>query len=208
MCPTPNASRADSGKYEYSFEVEQPWVDIDRKLDFVTLYDGTGDGVQLDEIENDDPVSIDPSATETPSKVTVSSHGFKYSSSRPGSRNSRAKFGPPDYGLATEYMPSESPTDHAICSALSSPATAKQIVDMSVSPFNEMISASDSGPPLTTLKERNLFQHFVTHLTPWVRIGNLSRLYDLTNSNSSSMLETVRDTSGRSQRVWRCPIQY
>ena len=174
VCPARNATRADYGKYEFFFECEQPWVDLDGIISFagdskdisgvLSLEAPDKDDSNASDLERGTPLDINPSATPTSSKVTYLDEDVE---STPGPRDD-----PPDYAAAVEHIPHDPHIRDTLRGEPNNPDLAMPVLSTGISSLNETQSASESAWPLKSLKERNLFQHFVTHLAPWVCPGS------------------------------------
>lgn len=174
MCPSPNVTRTDYGKYEFFFDREQTWVDTNGRLEFVCGSDGSADPWPTDELEPRvyDAVGDSRSALVEllPSTFVLesTSHTLPVQASIRDNDQS-------DYLESLEKMPHDPPssvsyegTSETLAHSSKEQPGEKLPSDTSVSYSEMVLSTPEPAWPLNSLQEGKLLQHFVTHLAPWV----------------------------------------
>ncbi len=174
VCPSPNVTRTDYGKYEFFFDREQTWVDTNGRLEFVCGSDGSADPWPTDELEPRvyDAVGDSCSALVEllPSTFVLesTSHTLPVQASIRDNDQS-------DYLESLEKMPHDPPssvsyegTSETLAHSSKEQPGEKLPSDTSVSYSEMVLSTPEPAWPLNSLQEGKLLQHFVTHLAPWV----------------------------------------
>ena len=171
VCPSQRATPADYSKYEFFFDNEQTWTDINGNLEFVVENDSSASVSPMDELDQiSDVIGVNteprPALLEQPFptfELGSTSHTPTIHASVLGDDLSdympvfeQASSGPPgkDYLGDASAMPA-----HSLREA--SQPGEKLPSDTSVSHLRRVL-------PVQSLQEGKLLQHFVTHLAPWV----------------------------------------
>jgi len=179
-CPSKKISRADYNKYEFFFDGEQTWVDTSGGLKFVAGSDNSDDASIMGDVEDNVFNSVEVTAKSPPALMEKppSTSILGTATCTPTVQASVPDEDPPDYMVALEQTSYDPPHDvpledaPAHCSRGSSQHREKLAPDTSVFCRGGSLSAPEAALPLNSLQEAKLFQHFVTHLAPWVRIDS------------------------------------
>ena len=179
VCPSGRITCADYSKHQFFFDGEQTWIDTNGKLEFVARSDSSADASPTNELENNifGAVSLNaepwPDLLDQPSSTFVlgsTSHTLTVHASVMDEE-------PPDYMAALEQVPHDQSGSLLLDKLLRMPAHLmreasepgeKLPSDTSVSYLGRVLPAPELAWPLKSLQEGKLFQHFVTHLAPWV----------------------------------------
>jgi len=181
VCPSKRITRADYSKYEFFFDGEQTWIDNNGKVEFVAGSDSSAgaDATPTDELEKNvfDAVGLHaeprPALVEQPSSTSV----LGSTSHTPTVQASILDDDPPDYLAALQQVRHDPPGGVLFDDASKMPAHSLREAsqpgenlscDTSVSYLRRMLPAPEATWTLESLQEGKLFQHFVTHLAPWV----------------------------------------
>lgn len=211
VCPSERTnSRADYSKYEFFFDGEQTWVDTNSRLEFVAGGDSSDDASPMGDLGDDvfDMTEVDAEARPAVMGKPSATISHASTSHPPIVQASILDDDPPNYQKALEQT-SHDPPNHvrlensSVLSSGEAPQHgAKLALDTGAFFQRGSRSAPEAASPLSTLQEAKLFQHFVTHLAPWVRM-NLHVSSDDADSFSRKTLVIARDTSARSQPAWQ-----
>lgn len=149
----PGIAGVDSSKYDFFFDGEQPWVDIERKLEFVVDTDGE-------------------TGAETLFMDGQGAPSMHHLTPDPTVHLSIPNDDPPEYTTIVDH---DTPLDnHSLGEEPDIPAYSlmgngeKSIVATSRTSPESMAPTKELGWPLKSLRDGKLLQHFITHLAPWV----------------------------------------
>lgn len=210
VCPSEKTSRADYSKYEFFFDGEQTWVDTGGNLEFVAGGDSSDDASPMGDLEEEVFNAVEvtaesrPALMEKPSATIVLGSTYR-------SANVQASIlddDPPDYQIALEQTSHDPPKNVRTedTSAKSSRETSQPAEKLASDRGAFCLGSSPSAPqvpsPLNSLQEAKLFQHFITHLAPWVR-KNFHVPSDEADSLSRRTLAIAIDTLARSRPAWQ-----
>ena len=180
VCPSKRTTRADHNKYEFFFEEEQPWIDTQGHLKFVAEGDGDAENSPIAEPENyvfDAPIQntelqLASLKQSSPKSIPVSmtEDSALQASVMDNDPSTIAKvlecrfINPPEDALLSSIAgtPIRSPKE----SSQSSDQPPESTV---IASLEKILPASQPRWPVKSLQEGKLFQHFITHLAPWVR---------------------------------------
>ncbi|KAL6713650.1 hypothetical protein ACLMJK_009115 [Lecanora helva] len=205
VCPSDKATPVQPKKYDFCFDEDQTWVDLNRPIEFVPE-DGLDEGSPTPE-KSDHNIAVD-GAVEENINVDAQEVGF-YSTAQEGNSEPAALEeqaptsdspsdgdttpfqtsipgeDPPEYTAVSEHTPYDPPEHTLLGSVISWPKTAvaedsagtRNIPDGNDVSFLGSLSRSGNVEitsqvkwPLQSLHEAKLLRHFVTYLSPWVRI--------------------------------------
>lgn len=179
VCPSEKITRANYSKYEFFFDREQTWIETSGKIEFVAESDSSADASPTDEPENPFFNAAGLNAESRPALVKQTSSTFVLRSTAhtPTVQASILNDDQPDYTAVLEQVPHNPPGDTIVEDASKRPAYSfkktshpreKLPFDTHVSSLEKVIALPELAWPLKSLQEGKLFQHFVTHLAPWV----------------------------------------
>ena len=178
-CPSGRITRADYSKHQFFFDGEQTWIDTNGKLEFVARSDSSANASPTNELENNIFGAVSLNAEPRPALLDQPSSTFVLGSSShtPTVHASVVDEEPPDYLAALEQVPHDQSGSLLLDKVSRTPAHLmreasepgeKLRSDTSVSYLGRVLPAPELAWPLKILQEGKLFQHFVTHLAPWV----------------------------------------
>lgn len=185
VCPSERITRADYSKYEFFFDAEQTWIDTIGNLEFVGASNSSADASPTDEPENTVLDAAGLNAKPQPTLVEQPSSTFmpgptSYSSEVQASGVDNDT---PNYLAALDQV-SHDPPDNVFVNNISrihfhssievSHPGEKLPFDTSLSYSGRELPIPELAWPLKSLQEGMLFQHFVTHLAPWVCTNSFS----------------------------------
>ncbi len=179
VCPSDKATAAESRKYEFCFDSEQTWIDTSGELEFVAESDISAEPSPAYQLENSKfyDVGHDAETQQAPVDQMPSTFIHTSISDTPTTLATIPDDYPPDYLAAVEQASYDSPADVFLGDASESATQSYQgpsnpreehLSDMGrVSPGG-VLHTQQLAWPLKSLQEASLFQHFITHIAPWV----------------------------------------
>jgi hypothetical protein len=176
VCPSAKVSRAEYSKYEFFFDVEQTWVDTNGDLEFVAGGDSSDDASVMGEQGDDVCDMVEAAAQFRPDLIEEScvTDVPRSTYHTPTAQAPIPDDDPPDYLVALEQTSHDLPFDVPIdntppqTSRRASPPEEELALESDVFRQGVSSSARKVALPLKSLQEAKLFQHFITHLAPWV----------------------------------------
>ncbi len=179
VCPSEKATATEARKYEFCFESEQTWIDTSGELEFVAESDISAEPSPTNELEISKFYDVGHDAE--PRRAPVDQLPSKFIrtsiSNTPTTLATIPDDYPPDYLAAVEQASYDSPVDVFLGDALESATQSYQETSNlreehpsdagRISP-GRALPTSQLKWPLKSLQEAQLFQHFITHITPWV----------------------------------------
>ena len=182
VCPSERITRANHSKYEFFFDREQTWIENSGKIEFVAESDSSTDAPPTDEPENPFSDADGLNSKSRPALVEQTSSTFvlRSTSHTPTVQASILNDDQPEYMAVLEQVPHNPPDDIIVEDASKRPVYSsrktshpgeKPPFDTHVSSLEKVIALPELVWPLKSLQEGKLFQHFVTHLAPWVCIS-------------------------------------
>lgn len=217
VCPSKEHDCADYSKYEFFFSGEQTWVDIEGKTEFVDgIIKGTVDTALIVGLEDRNIGTTDRyselrlDTLEPPSSAWADAS----ISQAPASQIAIPDNKPPDYLAATEQGISlYGDLSRYIVTFLDkfsgevSQYTGNESINTKGAYSGKALQAPDPAYPLQSVRERRLFQHFISHLAPWVSSDSPRKVWGSADSASSMWAITI-GTSAKSQPVWQQQALY
>ena len=218
VCPFETFTAADYSKYEFFFDANQTWVDTNTHLEFVAGENDCADPIRTSEISDTDFAAVEVTAASLSGPVWQSSPTIvsRATSHSPILQVSTLNDDTPGLMAVTEKLPRRAHEISGNYSLYIEPTMEDHPTRTLSPPSHEALSddlmtvpsTRDCAWPLQDLEECKLFQHFITHLAPWVSMCTFLVLIALAESKSSLTLAIAEGTSARLPLQWQRQALY